>query len=611
MQVSACMDRSKLSNVIATTRLLPFFSTQNVSQMKSCIFEQLGCENESQFLCKVLQSLYKNMSVESTAIIKNKAIEIADLQSMTPTQNLNDIITKPRNNAKCSDNHITVYKYIQQQHHDLLSKLHSDIIDYLGTFLNKKQSIEFGYLNKQLYIETQKHSYLLKRCKDDGLILGDQKMSRLLQSQSNSFNYSFPTELTLRWCKKYQVSKLSDFDLFFRRLNTLQCYTLTCLSHIPCHALFNHNTNRDDKLQKLTLTLNFIGIPDGQIDAIKKFCARFDEYKDSIDNNSKIRYIKQFELDGGRYWMIRKDEMKTAAQQATKQLLMRVCNISESICLSVGLFAINTTEELQTIFHKNLKHLYLSQTSAIQANKSMIDYSTMNTKKNIQDIAKMESFGIHLDDGASTVGTINECTINTLAFLDKFSMRKGIKSYTIHWKCSSSINYFHNTFVTNEFGNKLDILDRIFFKDFHKHPLLEKITIKFKDEYDLRIFARLLIYFNQHYTQLFVERKLYLKHFKSIEIELNGIINHYFGDSVICDYKHIFQAVHNDAESIFLQKSDKDYPINQKTIEIENIKQGIESFGVMFKNVFNWLKSRQGQSSGDEISGCKIVLLIP
>ena len=121
------MDRSKLSNVIATTRLLPFFSPQNVSQMKSCILEQLGCKNESQFLCKVLQSLYKNMSVESTAIIKNKAMEIADLQPMS------------RECKVTNDNHITVCQHIQSQYNDPLSKLHSDIIDYFGTFLNKKK----------------------------------------------------------------------------------------------------------------------------------------------------------------------------------------------------------------------------------------------------------------------------------------------------------------------------------------------------------------------------------------------------------------------------------------------------------------------------------------
>ena len=81
------MDRSKFSNIIATTRLLPHFSRNNITALKLCIFEQLGCENESQFLCKALNSLYKTMSVQSTATIKHKAIEIADSQQMIQTNN--------------------------------------------------------------------------------------------------------------------------------------------------------------------------------------------------------------------------------------------------------------------------------------------------------------------------------------------------------------------------------------------------------------------------------------------------------------------------------------------------------------------------------------------
>ena len=602
------MDRSKLSNIFATTRLLPFFSSQNVNRIKCCIFEQLGCENESQFLCKVLQSLYKNMSVQSSAVIKNKAIKIAELQQMTQTQN--DSIANAMINAKCNDNHITVYKHMQQQYNDPLSGLHSDIIDYLGTFLNKKESIEFGYLNKQLFIETQKQSYLLKRCNDDAFIFTDTKISRLLQSQSNAFNYSFPNHLTLLLDNSSFISKISNFNSFFRGLNTLQCNTFASLSHIPCDVLFNGNMNRDDKLQRLGLILGFFADPNGQIDAINKFCTKFDEYKDStdMDNNNKLRCIKKFDLDAGHLWLMRPGETKTAAQHATKQLLIRLCNISESVSLSTGVLVINTIEDLQTIFHARLKHLYLSSRSTIELDKSLNNDSINN--KNLQEIAKVESVGIHLNDNG-IVGTSNACTIKSFGFLDLFSMRSGIKCYTIHWECSSSINYFHSDDddVMNVFGSKLDILDKIFFQDYDKHSLLEKILIKFEDECDLTVFARLLMYFNQHYNKLFVERKLYLKNFKCIEIEFDGIIRQFFGDSMISEYKCTDNGVPNDKEMIFFQQSDKEYPIYQNTIEIKNIKQGIESFGIVYKNVFNWLKSRQQESSSHEINGCKIKLL--
>ena len=92
--------------------------------MKSCIFEQLDCDNEAQFLCKALQALCKTLSIESTSIIKTTAVEISDSQNIQ--RSFYQIVKTTRSN---DDNTITVYKYIQQQYNDPLSKLHSDIID--------------------------------------------------------------------------------------------------------------------------------------------------------------------------------------------------------------------------------------------------------------------------------------------------------------------------------------------------------------------------------------------------------------------------------------------------------------------------------------------------
>ena len=149
------MNHSKTSNLLITTRVLPHFNRENLTRIKSCIFEQLGCTNESQFLCIALQCMYKTLSDESMATIKTKAIQIAAGQIMHPYE------SSPSNSGQ------TICEYTQQQYNDPLCRLHGDIIDYFGTFLTKKESIELGYLNKQLYIETQKQSYLLKRNNDD------------------------------------------------------------------------------------------------------------------------------------------------------------------------------------------------------------------------------------------------------------------------------------------------------------------------------------------------------------------------------------------------------------------------------------------------------------
>ena len=97
--------------------------------------------------------MYETLSNKSTIIIKNKAMEIADSQTIINNEN--------------KSSRTTIYKYVQEKYKDSFCDLNSDIIDYIGSFLTKHESIEFGYLNKQLYIETQKLSYLLQRCKDE------------------------------------------------------------------------------------------------------------------------------------------------------------------------------------------------------------------------------------------------------------------------------------------------------------------------------------------------------------------------------------------------------------------------------------------------------------
>ena len=106
------------------------------------------------------------------------------------------------NNNGC----ITVCKHIEQQYNDPLSQLNSDIIDYFGTFLTKQESIEFGYLNKQLYIETQKQSYLLKREIDSCFVITDDKLEKMVKERDDGFNYSFGKYLRLSLKKRFDIN---------------------------------------------------------------------------------------------------------------------------------------------------------------------------------------------------------------------------------------------------------------------------------------------------------------------------------------------------------------------------------------------------------------------
>ena len=70
------------------------------------------------------------------------------------------------------------------------------------------------------------------------------------------------------------------------------------------------------------------------------------------------------------------------------------------------------------------------------------------------------------------------------------------------------------------------VLNKIFFEDYDKHPLLNEIKITLHDIKTLFNLAKLLYYFNQHYKQLFDERKFYLKHFEKIEVNFTKVDIH-------------------------------------------------------------------------------------
>ena len=338
------MDRSRLSNIISTTRLLPHFSAKNVDVMRSCILNQFECENESQFLCKVLKSLYKTLSIESTSIIREKAVQIADSQHVTRSED---------------GNHITVHKHIQQQYNDILSRLHSDIIDYFGTFLDKQESIEFGYLNKQLYIETQKHSYLMKRCNDKCLDLNDNHLYKMISNESDGFDYCFLKEMSLSINKKINISEITSFNNFFCRLSSLTCYTFLSLSHVPVDVLFNsrHNFYQDTTARH---TLNVLRVQHHSGRITQKCMNQVDIFRNNLEHYQNNLGMKSMGNVGElqlsiptHYWYA--DELLRSHKAMVRKLLCNCSCIAQSIHLLCDTkTTIDNIKQLKSTFHNNL-----------------------------------------------------------------------------------------------------------------------------------------------------------------------------------------------------------------------------------------------------------------
>ena len=140
------------------------------------------------------------------------------------------------------------------------------------------------------------------------------------------------------------------------------------------------------------------------------------------------------------------------------------------------------------------------------------------------------------------------------------------------------------------------------------NPLLESVSVKLKENACLSGLARLLIYFNQHYKQLFVDTKLYLKHFNKIEIQIENISSIFAHNDL-----QRYPADNANQPQFFQQGRSKEYSIDDNTIKIQSrdVEQGIASFGTVYENIFDCLQRVQeaNEDTSNVPKNCSIVVL--
>ena len=614
----AVMERSKASNILITTRLLSHFDAESVTSMKCCIFEQLGCINESQFLCKVLNCMRRLLSDESSTIIRNKAIKLADSQLMITNES-------NRNNSNLS-----VGKYIEQQYTDRLSTLHSNIIDYFATFLTKQESIALGHLNKQLYIETQKRSYQIKRDDNEYFYLDSDKISRLNHTQSNPYAYSFARRLELSRHRYYGYPHHVDtitygsyniWQKLFQRVCYLRCNQLFVLCTLPLETIFRISNTKDIVNCYPRRDVQYIdefeigndnqeNLPDGPLDStacktgVETFCDELAKLQNRNEYQNQTNGDRKINCDYDCNWYnynIRKIKQLTinvrprryaGYDQIMKRLYMTCAPISQSIHIVRGPFIINTLHELKTIFHKNLKEFRFGsrciKNVKIDIKKKHIESNNKaHARKQVSQVAEI---GMLEKLEMPVRGSTSPKMVDILNIFDKYMMRRNIKCYTIDWR--TNYNVWNSQIPVNE----KQVFDKIFLQDYNKNPLLEKIKIKIWDNQYLFVFAKLLIFFQHNYQILFSQRKLYLKHFQCYEIEFSDL-NYQDGDGsdtplVRCTQQQSKHAIFNQSQHQRLKRK-KEYSIDEKVVEIFPITQEIECFAGIYQNVFDWLEQAQ------------------
>ena len=100
------------------------FNSNDKNSFKEAFWQQFNCKNETQSLQTILVLFRSKLSQDgSLDILYDKAIELS-----------------------CQ------YPVIKKTNY--LSQMPSDVIEHFGKYLDKEESIEFGFVNRQLFIET-------------------------------------------------------------------------------------------------------------------------------------------------------------------------------------------------------------------------------------------------------------------------------------------------------------------------------------------------------------------------------------------------------------------------------------------------------------------------
>ena len=415
----------------------------------------------------------------------------------------------------------------------------------------------------------------------------------MLFGKNDGFNYTYPRSLALalKYHQSTVVPKLPYFNNFFRRLNVLHCSSFSSLYCVSLkHVFIKHrnyyaNSESCDNIDVFRVVAigGLLSSERQRQAAIKQVdvtCKNFDrlilDYSNSPD---RIRGIKQFKLES--FVVADAPEYINCVNSLSKRLFLRFGSISKSIHLLKTKLTFDSISEINRFFHPDLKHIYFNSYSSIVIN---INVDVKNVEHSVGSLQ-------HIAFDTNRFRQDVPSRIDTLNAFDKLGIRRNIKQYTLHWIPPYTADRIFGMALALDIGTAVSIFDKIFFQDYDKHPLLESIIIKFNDNKYLFGIARLLLYFHQHYQQLFVERNLYLAHFQTIEIHIDNVWTEANGE--LERYPH-----DTSNQEFFEQERNNEYSIDDQIIEIKSSKfeQEIESFGIIYQNIFYWLQRMKKKS---------------
>ena len=502
--------KSKRGNIVQITRLLEQFNDENVCHFKSKLLDELGIddENERNFLCKILpilgnSSLLQDESIES---LKQEAIKLGETQKMS-----------------VSNNHVTLHKFIEQQYNDKISQLPNSLIDHIGSYLNKKESIIFGMVNRQLYIESQSESYLFKR-ENDELYICNTRLDQLLSNGSNPFAYSAPQHLRLGWSanganrsfsnvelvKRHRtwLDKSKWFNSLFRRLKRFGCGG-SYFSLIPIDKLFgdpgssiasmNHDLDMYLQFHTYKAASEFetkkIEYWNNLRDEIDILCQNYKKFREMNCNNSKItRKIKWLHVVGTPESITNANEHLRESinlcYENSKKFIKILNGNYKTLTLNEMKLNLCSYNDIESIFHNNLKTLELRgvQTSiSIDSNNfSKMKQKYKNIKKDKYNGKCYLAMNLHQFLAGYFEIRNGERLRALLAALDEFDLRYFVKCCSINYAPRISVQNLARPVMHPQW---LRLFEYLFDNITKKSPHMSKIYISFHDDEFLHQFS--------------------------------------------------------------------------------------------------------------------------
>ena len=287
------------------------------------------------------------------------------------------------------------------------------------------------------------------------------------------------------------------------------------------------------------------------------FCQRLEKYKQT--HGSKMRKIKCFTFDvfdGSVYYNFNSNKDWTMSK-SLKKLFLSCCSVSESINIEcdINKLGINNVNELKEMFHSNLKR-FSFKSGKFSDNINIDNYNLTKAVGMLEEIEMTNGVHVYPDSNLFIA----------LGLFDKLNIRNSIKRYIINWK------------VSHEEPVKRDqFLNKLFFQDSDKHPLLESVVF---NTGIINAVTSILPYLVEYKQEIFKTKKikLKLKHLQTIELVMESS----------SDFDAVTERINESRDTLSLSDYENEpFVANKSTIRIaNNVGQCIDDIPTY---ILNWI----------------------